>query len=105
MSQKVNNSASRSQVQNVLDIENVRLNIENYNKMQTVLNEDIFGPLQNDSLVIVVQVSYIYVPICTEASVFEKSTVCKSCELRRLVKYPSTSSKSFFISIILYIPA
>ncbi|XP_055593056.1 uncharacterized protein LOC129744513 isoform X1 [Uranotaenia lowii] len=30
--------------------------IHRYNELQTVLNEDIFGPLQNDSVIIVVQV-------------------------------------------------
>ncbi|KAL9694384.1 hypothetical protein quinque_013669 [Culex quinquefasciatus] len=30
--------------------------IHRYNEMQSVLNEDIFGPLQNDSVIIVVQV-------------------------------------------------
>uniref|UniRef100_A0A182NCT8 Uncharacterized protein n=1 Tax=Anopheles dirus TaxID=7168 RepID=A0A182NCT8_9DIPT len=31
--------------------------IHRYNEFQTVLNEDIYGPLQNDSVIIVVQVS------------------------------------------------
>lgn len=30
--------------------------IHRYNELQTILNEDIFGPLQNDSVIIVVQV-------------------------------------------------
>lgn len=30
--------------------------INRYNELQTILNEDIFGPLQNDSVIIVVQV-------------------------------------------------
>lgn len=32
-------------------------NIARYNELQSVLNEDLFGPLQNDSVIIVVQVS------------------------------------------------
>lgn len=32
-------------------------NIARYNELQSVLNEDLFGPLQNDSVIIVVQVN------------------------------------------------
>lgn len=35
-------------------------NIARYNELQSVLNEDLFGPLQNDSVIIVVQVSVKY---------------------------------------------
>ncbi|XP_067012425.1 alpha-1,6-mannosyl-glycoprotein 2-beta-N-acetylglucosaminyltransferase isoform X2 [Anabrus simplex] len=38
------------------NISEIRRNIERYNELQTVLNEDIFGPVQNDSLLIVVQI-------------------------------------------------
>lgn len=31
-------------------------NMARYNDLQSVLNEDLFGPLQNDSVIIVVQV-------------------------------------------------
>lgn len=31
--------------------------IAKYNELQVVLNEDTFGPLQNDSVIIVVQVN------------------------------------------------
>lgn len=41
-------------------IPDIKRNIAQYNLQQTVYNEDIFGPLQNDSVVIVVQVC-----ICT----------------------------------------
>uniref|UniRef100_A0A8D8ZUS3 Alpha-1,6-mannosyl-glycoprotein 2-beta-N-acetylglucosaminyltransferase n=1 Tax=Cacopsylla melanoneura TaxID=428564 RepID=A0A8D8ZUS3_9HEMI len=34
----------------------IQRQIEKYNSAQTILNEDIFGPLRNDSLVIIVQV-------------------------------------------------
>lgn len=37
--------------------------IRYYNTKQTVINEEIFGPLQNDSVVIVVQV--IRIELCT----------------------------------------
>nr|CAD7444976.1 unnamed protein product [Timema bartmani] len=40
----------------LLNISDIKRNIERYNDLQTVLNEDVFGPVQNDSLVIVVQV-------------------------------------------------
>ncbi len=54
--QAVNNSATKSQLHQILDIAEIQYRIEQYNKFQTVLNEDIFGPLQNDSLVIIIQV-------------------------------------------------
>ena len=34
-------------------------NIARYNELQSILNEDLFGPLQNDSVIIVVQVTKI----------------------------------------------
>lgn len=40
------------------DISEIKKNIAQYNLQQTVYNEDIFGPLQNDSVVIVIQVSF-----------------------------------------------
>nr|CAD7399341.1 unnamed protein product [Timema cristinae] len=54
-------NATDSQNQNgsgrpLLNISDIKRNIERYNDLQTVLNEDVFGPVQNDSLVIVVQV-------------------------------------------------
>ncbi|KAK7572144.1 hypothetical protein V9T40_014616 [Parthenolecanium corni] len=39
-----------------LDIKEIQRRIDQYNSLQTILNEDIFGPLQNDSLVIIIQV-------------------------------------------------
>jgi alpha-1,6-mannosyl-glycoprotein beta-1,2-N-acetylglucosaminyltransferase len=41
-----------------LNISEIRRNIERYNDMQQVLNEELFGPVQNDSLIIVVQVRH-----------------------------------------------
>jgi alpha-1,6-mannosyl-glycoprotein beta-1,2-N-acetylglucosaminyltransferase len=41
-----------------LNISEIRRNIERYNGMQQVLNEELFGPVQNDSLIIVVQVRH-----------------------------------------------
>jgi alpha-1,6-mannosyl-glycoprotein beta-1,2-N-acetylglucosaminyltransferase len=41
-----------------LNISDIRRNIERYNDMQQVLNEELFGPVQNDSLIIVVQVRH-----------------------------------------------
>ncbi|XP_065216010.1 alpha-1,6-mannosyl-glycoprotein 2-beta-N-acetylglucosaminyltransferase [Planococcus citri] len=51
-----NVSSSKTPFQQVLSINEIQRRIDEYNKLQTVLNEDIFGPLQNDSLVIVIQV-------------------------------------------------
>lgn len=36
-------------------------NIARYNELQSVLNEDLFGPLQNDSVIIVIQVSNTWI--------------------------------------------
>uniref|UniRef100_A0A1B0F0A9 Uncharacterized protein n=2 Tax=Phlebotomus papatasi TaxID=29031 RepID=A0A1B0F0A9_PHLPP len=38
------------------NISEMKRAIFRYNEMQNVINEDIFGPLQNDSVIIVVQV-------------------------------------------------
>lgn len=38
------------------DIEQMQRFIKRYNELQSILNEDIFGPLENDSVLIVVQV-------------------------------------------------
>lgn len=45
-------------------------NIARYNELQSVLNEDLFGPLQNDSVVIVVQVNLHFVFLYTIYFVF-----------------------------------
>lgn len=50
-------SGSQDQVQQAA-IDEMRRNIARYNELQSVLNEDLFGPLQNDSVIIVVQVSF-----------------------------------------------
>lgn len=39
-----------------LNISDIKRSITQYNLQQTVYNEDLFGPLQNDSIVIVIQV-------------------------------------------------
>lgn len=39
------------------NITEIKRQIAKYNEMQLVLNEYTFGPLQNDSVIIVVQVS------------------------------------------------
>lgn len=41
---------------NALNITEIKMNIDRYNEVQYIHNEDLFGPLQNDSLIIVVQV-------------------------------------------------
>lgn len=41
------------------NVDEILRNIAHYNDLQSILNEDIFGPLQNDSVIIVVQVSLI----------------------------------------------
>lgn len=38
------------------NISDIQRSIERYNEYQTIINEEIFGPLQNDSIIIVVQV-------------------------------------------------
>jgi alpha-1,6-mannosyl-glycoprotein beta-1,2-N-acetylglucosaminyltransferase len=43
----------RYQAANVSDMQR---SIERYNEYQTIINEEVFGPLQNDSVIIVVQV-------------------------------------------------
>lgn len=43
-----------------LNISEIKKTIAQYNLQQTVYNEDIFGPLQNDSVIIVVQVGKIH---------------------------------------------
>lgn len=42
------------------NVSEIRRNIERYNEQQTLHNEELFGPLQNDTLIIVVQVCLIY---------------------------------------------
>lgn len=42
-----------------LNASEIRRLIEQHNSKQIVFNEDVFGPLQNDSLVIVIQVSSV----------------------------------------------
>lgn len=39
------------------NISDIRRSVERYNDAQTILNEDIFGPVQNDTLIVVVQVT------------------------------------------------
>jgi hypothetical protein len=47
-----------------LNISDIRRSIERYNEAQQVLNEELFGPVQNDSLIIVVQVRHILLFLC-----------------------------------------
>lgn len=49
--------ANAAYLKQPLNISEIKRNIAQYNLQQTVYNEDTFGPLQNDSLVIVIQVS------------------------------------------------
>lgn len=42
------------------NISDIKRSIAQYNLQQTVYNEDLFGPLQNDSIVIVIQVIAIF---------------------------------------------
>lgn len=56
----VNNGTAQNGQQDQIQqaaIERMQQNIARYNELQSVLNEDIFGPLQNDSVIIVVQVN------------------------------------------------
>ncbi|KPJ20220.1 Alpha-1,6-mannosyl-glycoprotein 2-beta-N-acetylglucosaminyltransferase [Papilio machaon] len=47
------NSTERANAKNVSDI---RRAIQRYNEAQTIYNEDIFGPVQNDTIIIAIQV-------------------------------------------------
>ncbi|XP_021711990.1 uncharacterized protein LOC110680498, partial [Aedes aegypti] len=51
--------------QRAANISEILRMINRYNELQTILNEDIFGPLQNDSVIIVVQVSTSSVRVTT----------------------------------------
>lgn len=46
------------------NISDIKRNIAQYNLQQVVYNENIFGPLQSDSVVIVIQVKYQFLYIC-----------------------------------------
>lgn len=47
------------------NISDIKKNLAQYNLQQVVYNEDIFGPLLNDSVVIVIQVSFtIFFIVC-----------------------------------------
>lgn len=48
--------AGNSDVQLPLNISEILRNIAHYNELQQVYNEDIYGPIQNDTVVIVIQV-------------------------------------------------
>lgn len=56
------NISHRFSVSNISDevlhpsIEEIKSSIRRYNLAQTVLNEEVFGPVQNDTIVIVIQV-------------------------------------------------
>lgn len=58
------NNSNNSTAQNGQPVQNqhpsideMQRNIARYNELQSVLNEDLFGPLQNDSVIIVIQVT------------------------------------------------
>ncbi|EEB09878.1 alpha-1,6-mannosyl-glycoprotein beta-1,2-N-acetylglucosaminyltransferase, putative [Pediculus humanus corporis] len=51
---------STSNGKNILSVSDIKAEIERYNGRQYVHNEDIFGPLQNDSLIIIVHVRIRY---------------------------------------------
>lgn len=49
--------ANASEVPHQLTIEEIKRNILRYNAAQTVHNDDLFGPVLNDTIIIVIQVS------------------------------------------------
>lgn len=57
-----------------LNITDIRRSIERYNEAQQVLNEELFGPVQNDSLIIVVQVRHSLLPLCLHST---RSAYCE----------------------------
>lgn len=50
-------NGTRSERPGVPSIEEIKRQITRYNDQQSILNEETFGPLLNDSVIIVVQVS------------------------------------------------
>lgn len=60
-----NNQSTNNDKYQQLNISDIQRSIERYNEYQTIINEEIFGPLLNDSIIIVIQVSIVYqiVPI------------------------------------------
>lgn len=41
---------------NISDVDRIFQNITRFNEFQTIQNEDLFGPLRNDSVIVIVQV-------------------------------------------------
>lgn len=61
-------------------------NIARYNELQSVLNEDLYGPLQNDSVIIVVQVS-----AANESEKMNETTIANFAVLKSLQRYTHES--------------
>uniref|UniRef100_T1HBK4 Alpha-1,6-mannosyl-glycoprotein 2-beta-N-acetylglucosaminyltransferase n=1 Tax=Rhodnius prolixus TaxID=13249 RepID=T1HBK4_RHOPR len=55
-SQLFNGTAGNQTEAKGLGIDEILRHIERYNQAQTVHNEDIFGPIQNDTIIIVIQI-------------------------------------------------
>lgn len=62
-----------------INISEIKRNIALYNSQQTVHNEDTFGPLQNDSIVIVIQVGANAVILAYEVSVDAHAQLAVKC--------------------------
>lgn len=55
----INESITEEQIvkfTNLPDVDRILRNITRFNEFQEIQNEDLFGPLKNDSVIIVVQV-------------------------------------------------
>ncbi|KAG8264442.1 Alpha-1,6-mannosyl-glycoprotein 2-beta-N-acetylglucosaminyltransferase [Homalodisca vitripennis] len=48
-------ASNASELPRALTIDEIKHNIRRYNQLQTVHNEDLFGPVQNDTIIIVIQ--------------------------------------------------
>uniref|UniRef100_A0A1B6GRD5 Alpha-1,6-mannosyl-glycoprotein 2-beta-N-acetylglucosaminyltransferase n=1 Tax=Cuerna arida TaxID=1464854 RepID=A0A1B6GRD5_9HEMI len=49
-------ASNASELPRALTIDEIKHNIRRYNQLQTVHNEDLFGPVQNDTIIIVIQI-------------------------------------------------
>lgn len=62
-SQSLNGYSKNSPYQYSLGISEMKRIIAQYNLQQSIINENLFEPLSNDSIVIVIQVIFIYILI------------------------------------------
>ncbi|CAH2083376.1 unnamed protein product [Euphydryas editha] len=56
-----NNSANATERYTPKNVSDILRSIQRINDAQTIYNEDIFGPVQNDTIIIAIQVSLVVV--------------------------------------------